>query len=455
MRRLLCHRDARVYLVGQVISLFGDSSLWLAMGIWVKTLTGSNAAAGLTFFFFTAPSLLSPAAGLLVDRVRRRPLLIVTNALTGSAVLLLFLVHTAHEVWLVYLVMAMYGLSYSVLGSAQSALLAGMLPAELLPDANGALRTAQESMRLVGPLAGAALFVAVGAHTVVVMDAATFAVAVLSLVVLRIQEAVPEPMAHHWRHEIAAGMRHVYRTVELRHVVIAAAVSTTVFGFAETITYAIAGNGLHERPAFVGILVALQGVGAVIGGPTAAPLIRRVGEGRLIGVGLIVVGVAAALEVPPLLAPVVTGFILFGLAIPWVVVALISLVQRLTPAALQGRAYSAMDALITTPQTMSIALGAGLIAVSGYRPLLVVMTAVMALSAGYLLTRPEQRRAPRCSDERSSQRIGIARYPRDTMASESPLDAETPAPNGRSSRSTRCRYDQEVGDAHLPPGIRR
>ena len=85
MRRLLAHRDIRIYLAGQVCSLFGDSTLWLAMGIWVKTLTGSNAQAGLVFFFFTAPSLLAPAAGLLADRVRRRPLLIGTNAATAAA----------------------------------------------------------------------------------------------------------------------------------------------------------------------------------------------------------------------------------------------------------------------------------------------------------------------------------------------------------------------------------
>lgn len=175
--------------------MFGDSSLWLAMGIWVKTLTGSNAAAGLTFFFFTAPSLLSPVAGLLADRWRRRRLLIVTNAVTGAAVLLLVAVHDADQVWLIYLVMALYGIAYAVLGSAQSALLAVMVPSELLPDANAALRTAQASLRLIGPLTGAALFVAVGAHLVAVLDAATFAVPVASLLALRVREPTPQPMA--------------------------------------------------------------------------------------------------------------------------------------------------------------------------------------------------------------------------------------------------------------------
>ena len=156
MRQLLARRDARIYLSGQLFSLFGDSSLWLAMGIWVKTLTGSNAQAGLVIFFFTAPSLLAPALGLLADRVRRRPLLLAVNTLTAAAVLGLLAVDGRGQVWLIDLVMFAYGLSYGVIGPAQSALLTVMLPARLLPDANAALRTAQALVSLIGPLAGPA-----------------------------------------------------------------------------------------------------------------------------------------------------------------------------------------------------------------------------------------------------------------------------------------------------------
>jgi MFS family permease len=184
-------------------------------------------------------------------------------------------------------------------------------------------------------------------------------------------------------------------------VVIAGAISTTVFGFAETITYAVAGSGLHQRPAFVGVLVAVQGIGAVIGGPTAAMLVRRLGEPRLIATGLMAAAVGALLQLPPVVTPVIAGFILIGMAIPWIVVALISLTQRATPSHLQGRVYSAVDTLITTPQTFSIALGAGLIAVTGYRALLIAMAGTMALAAGYLLTRPDQRQDPRPSSSAS------------------------------------------------------
>jgi MFS family permease len=393
MRRLLARRDARVFLAGQVVSLFGDSCMWLAMGIWVKSLTHSNAAAGLVFFFFTAPSLLAPFSGLFVDRLRRRRLLIVTYALTAGAVLLLLLVQGAGQVWLVDGVMFLYGISSSVLGPAQSALLTVMVPAELLPDANGALRTAQESLRLIAPLVGAGLFVAVGAHVIAIIDAATFVVAVLSLLALHVVEPAPEPPVGRWRSQMVAGIRHVWRTTELRHVVIAGACATTVFGFAETISFAIAGDGLHRPPAFVGVLVAIQGVGAMIGGLTAGPLIRRIGEGRLMGLALLVLASGAALEMPPLFPPVIAGMVLIGISVPLLVVGVITLAQRLTPPELQGRVYSAVDALITTPQTASIALGAALIGVTGYRPLLAAMAVVTTLAAGYLLSRPEHRRS--------------------------------------------------------------
>jgi Na+/melibiose symporter-like transporter len=283
--------------------------------------------------------------------------------------------------------MALYGLSNSVLGPAQSALLTVMVPAELLPDANAGLRTAQEALRLVGPLAGAGLFVAVGGHVIAVIDAVAFAVPVLCLLTLRVAEPAPRPMAQRWRKEIIAGIQHVLRTVELRHMIIASACAFAVLGFDETVVYAITGDGLRKSPAFVGVLIAIQGAGALIGGPTAAPLVRRMGEARLVGFGLVLAAAAAVLEIPPDLLSVVAGFVLFGVALPWIFIGFISLVQRLTPPELQGRAYSAAATLVTVPQTISIATGAALISVTGYRPMLAAMAAVVALAAAYLLTR--------------------------------------------------------------------
>lgn len=397
MRRLWRVRDARVFLAGQAVSAFGDSALWLATGIWVKSLTGSSAAAGLTFFFFSAPTLLAPVSGLVVDRVSRRRLLVVVNAFTGAAVLGLLLVHGASQVWLIYLVMVVYGASYSTIGAAQSALLSSLLPVELLADANGALRTLQATLGLVAPLTGAGVFALLGPRPLVLLDAATFAVPVLCALSLRVTEPTARARAMRWRTELGAGIRHLAANPPLRQVTTAAVCAVLGFGFSETTIFAVVGQGLHRAAAFVGVLISLQGTGAVSGGLTAASLVRRIGERWLIATGLLVMGVASLLEIPPSLGSVLPGVVLFGLSLPWVIVGLTTLIQRSTPSELQGRVYAAADAVITTPQTISIAVGAVLVGIAGYQVLLGVMAACNALAGAYLA------RGYRCPDEQPHQ----------------------------------------------------
>jgi hypothetical protein len=83
--------------------------------------------------------------------------------------------------------------------------------------------------------------------------------------------------------------------------------------------------------------------------------------------------------------------VLFGLGIPGILVALVTLLQRSTPGPLQGRAYSVIELLVNTPETMSIALGATLIALVDDRLLPLVEAAVVAAAGVWLPTRPEQR----------------------------------------------------------------
>ena len=54
MRQLLADRDARLLLAGQTLSAFGDWAMLIVLAVWMKTLTGSSALAGLTFFVFAA-----------------------------------------------------------------------------------------------------------------------------------------------------------------------------------------------------------------------------------------------------------------------------------------------------------------------------------------------------------------------------------------------------------------
>ena len=395
MRRVLARRDMRLYVAGHTLSVFGDTALWLALAVWAKTLTGSSAAAGMVVFFLAAPQLLSPLSGLLADRVRRRPLLIVTNLATAIAVLPLLLVDDRGDVWILYAVSLAYGFSFSVLGAGGSALLATMLPPDELADANGILQTAREGLRLVAPLAGAALFTAAGGAAVALLDVATFVLAAGALACMRVTEPPPVPRTERAVAALAAGAAHLWRVVSLRQMTVACAAALLVIGFSETLTFEVAGTGLGRDAAFVGVLIAVQGIGAVGGAMTAAAFVRRAGEGAVAGIGMLVFSLGTTMLTSSSLNIVLAGKILFGIGMPWVIVALFTLLQRTTPRPLQGRVYSAVEVLVGTPQTASIALGALLVAFVDYRLLLLVQAFVVAAAGVWLLTRAEQRlRAP-------------------------------------------------------------
>jgi MFS family permease len=393
MRRLLAIRDARVYLAGESLSLLGDTALWLALGIWAKDLTGSNSAAGLAIFCVMAPQLLSPLSGLVVDRVRRRPLLLGVNLATAGVVLLLLGV--GDRVWMIYAVGAVYGASYTLLASGQSALLATLVPDELLGEANALLQTVREGLRLVAPVAGAGLYAAAGGAAVAVLDAATFLVAAAALATLRVREAKPEPHGEPWRRAVSAGARHISRTAPLRHIVTAGGLVLLTLGFSETLLFAIADTGLHRPVSFVGVLMAAQGVGAVAGAVLATRVMRRAGESRLVAAGMAVLAVGLLLLAARSLPVVLAGKALFGFGIPWIVIGAMTLLQRLTPGPLQGRTFSAAELLLGVPQTFSVALGAVLVTVVDYRAMLLAMAAVTACAAVYLHGRARGRTASR------------------------------------------------------------
>src|SRR3954452_2209093 len=93
----------RLY-VGLTASMFGDSVMLLVLSMWVKTITGSNAQAGLTFFFMVIPALFAPLMGIWIDRVRRKPLLVWGHVASGIGVLPLVLVRGADQVWVIWAV---------------------------------------------------------------------------------------------------------------------------------------------------------------------------------------------------------------------------------------------------------------------------------------------------------------------------------------------------------------
>jgi MFS family permease len=387
MRALLQIRNARVFFAGWTLSVFGDWAMFIVLGVWTKDLTGSNSAAGLVFFALSVPSLLSPFGGLVVDRLPRRPLLLAVYATEAVVVLGLLFVHDRGDVWIIYAVTVFYGAAGTVGASARSALMTVMLPRELLAESNGVLQTVREGLRLVAPLVGALIYASVGGGAVAILDSATFVAVVIALMLIRVDEPRFERQEHHFVTELLAGVRHVFRTLPLRQIVVATGACLLVVGFSETLVFAVLAQGLHRPASFFGVLSSLQGAGAIVGGLTAARTMRRVGDVKLVGLGMILFALGAIPFVSHSLALVLAGVAFAGAGLAWLIIGYATAIQLRTPLRLQGRVLSASDTVVSTPQTFSIALGAALVSLFDYRLLVGVMVVVIVASGAYLLTR--------------------------------------------------------------------
>jgi MFS family permease len=388
MRQMLRIRDVRVFLVGWTISQFGDWAMIIVLAVWAKALTDSNAAAGLVFFAFAAPSLFSPLAGVVVDRVRRRPLLIAVFSLEAVVMLSLLFVHDRSDIWLIYAVAVFYGAAGTLAASARSALMTVTIPRELLGEANAIFQSVREGLRLIAPLVGAGIYAAAGGGFVAVLDSASFVAVVIALLLMRTPEPRFERVEHTFMTEALAGARHIVKTIPLRQIVLSTGAALLVVGFSETVIFAVIDQGLDRPPSFLGVLSTLQGVGAIAGGVTAARALRRFGDVRIAGVGMAAFTVGESSFITSNLPLIAVGIAIAGFGISWLIVGLMTAVQVRTPLRLQGRVASAADVLISTPQTISIALGAALVAVVDYRLLVVAEAVAVALCAVYLLTRP-------------------------------------------------------------------
>jgi MFS family permease len=393
MRELLAIPRMRLYFLGNSLSSIGDYALWLAAGIWVKELTGSTSKAGLCMLCLITGTLLSPLTGVIVDRVRRRPLIMATNAVTGLLVLSLTQVHRADQVWLIYLVMFLYGISTDISGSAMSALLQRMVPEDRLGPANGLSQALTQGQRLITPAIGVGLLAAYGGGAVALLDAASFGAGLVCWAFIRVEEQPPVRSGGNWRRETAAGFVFLARTPVLRQLSLALTLGLFVMGLFETLGIAVATVGLHHSPSWTGVIVTAMGVTGVVGGVTAGSVMGRLGPGRLTALGLALSGVSALVMTVPVDAVVIGAALLFGLGLPFVIVGAMTAVQLNTPNELMGRVSGADNFLVTAGQSLGIGTGAVLIAVLPYRDLACVAAALLGLAAVYLVTRPEQRQA--------------------------------------------------------------
>ena len=371
----------RRLFIAEAVTSFGETAVYLSRALWVRDLPGSRGGAGVVFLFLTAPGGAAPLLGHVVDRARhRRMLMIRMYGLMAVVFLSLLAVRGSGQVWIIYLVTFAYGILTNI--PARPALLKDFLPSQDAAPARSLLFSASEGIRIVSPAAGAGIYVAFGGSALALLGTGTFVAGALLLASIDIEESEPEPAAKEesLRTSVIAGFRFVRSVPYLLRLSLVMTAFMAVVGLLETAIFA-ANQGLGQRAAFVGVITSFQGGGSVVGGLIAGKVVERQGETKSTGIGYALMGVGLLLcllkSVPLFLA----GAVFIGFGMPLVLVAIGTAYHLFTPSRMQGRANAALGSVSGAAQTASIAAGAGLIGVFGYRPMYLLMACTALLCA--------------------------------------------------------------------------
>jgi MFS family permease len=339
---------------GQTISEFGSAISGLAIP-WVAAV-GLHASpfmfSLLGVFDFLPFILFALPAGVWVDRLRRRPILIAGDA--ARAVLLALIpvlwVLDALQMWHLFVIGFVTGVFTVFFDVAYQSYLPSLVQRDQLVDANGKLQLTVSTAQVTGPGLAGALIAAVTAPYAILIDAVSFAVSTAFVTGIRRRESLPEPTEATSKPkmlpELKEGLAYVVRHPYLR--AIAACTGSANFfgsiGFAIALLYFV--RVLHLSSFEVGVLFAVFGTGSIIGALAANPVQRRIGVGRGIVVPAMLFPVSAfAVPLAPHSFPLpllFLGFFVGGYSQVAYNITQVSLRQAITPERLQGRMNASM-----------------------------------------------------------------------------------------------------------------
>src|SRR5215216_6524214 len=177
--------------LGQIISVLATNMSAFALTIWVFEMTGSATALGLMQVFFITPLLIiTPFAGVLVDRHNRKLMMMVSDLTAGLATIVILVLQAfgVLEVWHLYAAAIFQGLGNAFQWPAYSAAISTMIPKEKYGRANGMMSLVEIGPGVLAPMLAGALLPVIALTGILSIDVATFLLASLALSFIHIPQ---------------------------------------------------------------------------------------------------------------------------------------------------------------------------------------------------------------------------------------------------------------------------
>lgn len=404
-RGVLTQTSFRRFWAASTVSGFGTYVTTVALQVLiVVTLSGSATDVGAISSARWLPYLLfGVVAGVLIERRRRRPVLIVADL--GRGLLLLAIPLLALADALSIALLAAFMLVFGALSLANDAAFQSFLPRVVtrrdVITANARLDQSDALAQTSGPAVGGALVAAIGAPTAVLVDAASYLYS--AAMIARIEVVEPAPLmtrpAGAFRAELREGLAWVYRHRTLTHLAWGSHLWFLFFSMFTTVFAPFVLRTQQLGELGLGIVLAMAGAGGVVGSSFATRLGDRFGAGRVVivsyvGCGLaftLVALAAAASNGHPQPAGVVlvgAGQLVLGLSMGANNANELGYRQTVTPDRLQARTNATMRSANRAMIVVGAPLGGVIGDAFGYRSTMWVAAAGMLLVSAGLASSP-------------------------------------------------------------------
>lgn len=342
-------RDFRWLWAGQTVSLVGDQvSVFVLPTVAVVVLHASSAQVGvLNAIASAAYPVLGLFVGVLLDRIRRRPAMIVADLVRCAAFATLPVAAVLHALSLaqLYAVAAVAGVFSVLFDVAYQSYLPTLLAGDRLAAGNARLEMSSSVSRLTGPMLGGVLLQGLAAAGALAANALSFLASVTGVALIRTPE--PDLSAHPghtgvWR-PMLEGLHFLWRHPLLRPLTLAAGLRNLGMSAVRTILLLFLYRALPLSPGVAGTVFTAGAVAAVAGATLSGWLTRRLGVGRTLLLtgceGLAWLAVPLALVLPPV-GTVVTIMIASSLWLPIWNAVVTTLRQQVTEPRLLGRVHA-------------------------------------------------------------------------------------------------------------------
>lgn len=391
------HADFLKLWIGQSISVFGSQFTQLALPlIAANLLRATPAQMGILGAAEFAPFLLlGLLAGVWVDRLPRRPILIIGDV--GRAALLIGVAMAALAGLLsmtqLYVVGFLIGVLTVFFEIAYQAYLPALVARSAIVEGNSRLETSRSLAQVAGPGIAGAIIEVLTAPIAIILDAASFVVSGIFLGTIRRPE--PAPVREGRRSmlaEVREGLSVVFGSPLLRMIAGSTGTSNFFSSAVGALFILFATRELHLTAASIGLIFSLSSLGGLAGAMTAGRLARRFGVGPVIVASSFFAGlwfVTLPLATPATAVPLL---ILAGLvgsfSNPVYNINQVSLRQAIVPERLQGRMNATMRFLVWGTMPLGSLFGGALGQVLGLRPAIIVGVAGGMLAFLWVLFSP-------------------------------------------------------------------